>query len=717
MTLTDDGVGGNELFSGEKVEDVATPPAVAGPLAANGTLSSTDNESEMVSGEEVAVKKKKRRGKRGVRKGKKQMEGFAGFPLAPGLGPEFAGQPRRRLPKAPSLEIMRGEHDLSEYCLQDESGSQTGSDATPKIAPDGAGRTIDNGQKDLLSAPGHTRSAVVDDGGGNGYASVADKRGVSAQRNNQEDGADRNNGYDEDDCDEDDILGDTEAEEVYTDLHPASVDVEEHRQIAASRQQSGDPSDWGHLATADANRPFGDKPESHRGGYYAHPQYSPQDSENDARKSNISYAIPGIQAVVVAVGERGSGEGEGAALCHSNRRLPTPGSTSSGRLRNTPLTNPPETPATAKYAGGSSVFFPQTRARSSEGGGKGSGSEGVIGEEAGCGRTGSYTSPTTPMTAQVSPTEHFGSRISGSGRGSSGVSDNTLTPATSALASSPSTKTEQQQQLSEGAHIDSTNDAVGDRDESLLLRSDGAGPSNIDVHAAFTDDTGTPRHWGSWAASCLPREPSSDTPTPEGSGAGGPGEREPPRARNGNGPRHRLERSRLISPPRYRATVADVQEAFERADTRVAKGQEQGLFGEGCSSDGGGPKRAQPQEGDGARDSSGGIQSTSKLVVQDANPPGGAPPPSDVVDSCAMESRVRQQRGSPGVAEFNPQVLQRQAEHLLNPNQERPPLQRNQGQDPDSFCGAIGAGSEPLPAPAGKADAVESDGQGDPNSP
>ncbi|CBJ27318.1 hypothetical protein Esi_0065_0098 [Ectocarpus siliculosus] len=332
MTSTDDGFGANELFSGEKVEDVATPPAAAGPMAAIGTLSSTDNESEMVSGEGVgAVKKKKRRGKRGVRKGKKQMEGFAGFPLAPGLGPEFAGQPRRRLPKAPSLEIMRGEHDLSEYCLQDESGSQTGSDATPKIAPDGAGRTIDNGQEDLLPAPGHTRSAVVDDGGGNGYASVADKRGVSAQRHNQEDGADRNEGYDEDDCDEDDTLGDNEAEEVYTALDPASVDVQEHRQFAASRQQSRDLSDWGHLATADANRPFGDKREFHHGGYYAHPQCSPQGSDNDARKSNISSVIPGVQAVVVAGEERGSGEGEGTTLCHSNRRLPTPGSTSSGR--------------------------------------------------------------------------------------------------------------------------------------------------------------------------------------------------------------------------------------------------------------------------------------------------------------------------------------------------------------------------------------------------
>lgn len=58
------------------------------------------------------------------------------------------------------------------------------------------------------------------------------------------------------------------------------------------------------------------------------------------------------------------------------------------------------------------------------------------------------------------------------------------------------------------------------------------------------------------------------------------------------------------------------------------------------------------------------------------------------------------------------QVLQRQAEHLLTTNQERPQQQRNQGQDPDSFCGAIGAGSEPLPAPAGKAGAVESDDQG-----
>ncbi|CAM9778467.1 unnamed protein product [Ectocarpus sp. 12 AP-2014] len=799
-----------------QVEDVATPPAAAGPLAANGTLSSTDNESEMVGGEGVAVKKKKRRGKRGVRKGKKQMEGFAGFPLAPGLGPEFAGQPRRRLPKAPSLEIMRGEHDLSEYCLQDESGSQTGSDATPKIAPDGAGRTIDNGQEDVLPAPGHTRSAVVDDGSGNGYASVADERGVSAQRNNQEDGDDRNDGYDGDNCDEYDTLGDNEAEDVYTDLDPASVDVQEQRQFAASRQQSGDPSGWGHIVTADPNRPFGDKREFHHGGYYAHPQCSPQDSENDARKSNISSAIPGGQAVVVAGGERGSGEGEGAALCHSNRGLPTPGSTSSGRLGNTPLTNPSETPATTKYAGSSSVFFPETGARPSEDGGKGSGSGGVIGAKTDCGRTESYTSPTTPMTAQVSPTEHFGGDISGSGRGSSGVSENILTPAKSVVASSPSTETEQQQQLSEGVHIDSMKDAVGVRDESTPLRSDGATPSNIDVHAASTDDTGstagnfqpptwpqqqqqqqqrqprphhlrvrsevsttglfggvpkrrspsaadvgnaypsagTPRHWGSWAASCLPREPSSGTPTPEGSGAVGPGEREPPRARNGNGSRHNLEGSRLISPPRYRATVADVQEAFERADTRVAKGQEQGLFGEGCSGDGGGPKRAQPQEGDGAGDSSGGIQSTSKLVVQDANPPRGAPPPSNVVDSSGARATCRGSRDeddefqktfrqpwnresdssveAPGLPSSTPryrrpsgsstgrttsppftamQVLQRQAEHLLNPNQERPQQQCNQGQDPESFCGGIGAGSEPLPAPAGEAGAVESDGQ------
>lgn len=59
------------------------------------------------------------------------------------------------------------------------------------------------------------------------------------------------------------------------------------------------------------------------------------------------------------------------------------------------------------------------------------------------------------------------------------------------------------------------------------------------------------------------------------------------------------------------------------------------------------------------------------------------------------------------------QVLQRQAEHPPKPtNQERPQHQRNQGQDPDSFCGAIGAGSEPLPAPARKTGAVEGDDQG-----
>lgn len=601
---------------------------------------------------------------------------------------------------------MRGEHDLSEYCLQDESGSQTGSDATPQIAPDGVGRTIDNGQEDLLPAPGHTRTAVVDDGGGNGYASCADKRGVGARRINQEDGADRNEEYDEDDSDDDDALGDNEAAQVYTDLDPASENVQERRQFAASRQQSGDLSDWEHLATADTNRPFGDKREFHHRGYCAHPRCSPQDSENDARKSNISSAIPGVQAVAVAGGERGRGEGEGTTFCHSNRPLPTPGSTSSGRLGNTPLTKPSETPDTAKYAGGSSAFFPETGACPSERGGKGSG--GVIGEKTGSGWTGDYTSPTTPMPAQVSPTEHSpgntGGGGSSSGRGSSGVSNDTVTPAATVSASSPSTETEQQQQLSEGAHINSTMDMVGDRDESMPLRSDGDTPSNIDVFAAATDDTGstagsfqpppwpqqpqqqrqprphhlracselsatglfggvprrrspsaadvgnayppagTPRRWGSWAASCLPREPMSDTPPPEGSGAGGTGEREPPRARNGNGSRLHLEGSRLISPPRYRATVADVQEAFERADTRVAKGQEQRLCGEGCSGDGGGPTRSQPHEGDGAGDNSGGIQSTSKLVVQDANPERGAPPASNVADSCGTRATYRVSR-------------------------------------------------------------------------
>lgn len=52
MTSTDDGVGDDDDYRRGtvlwgKVEDVATPSAIAGPLAAIGTLSSTDNESEV----------------------------------------------------------------------------------------------------------------------------------------------------------------------------------------------------------------------------------------------------------------------------------------------------------------------------------------------------------------------------------------------------------------------------------------------------------------------------------------------------------------------------------------------------------------------------------------------------------------------------------------------------------------------------------------------
>eukprot|EP00903_Cladosiphon_okamuranus_P008200 g7895.t1 len=115
-----------------RVEDDAIMTPMPGSSAAICSLSSPDNDIELMKGGMLATKKKKRRGKRGVRKGKKQMEGFAGFPLAPGLGPEFAGQPRRRLPKAPSLEIMRGEHDLSEYCLKDDGSSSSQFDSDPK---------------------------------------------------------------------------------------------------------------------------------------------------------------------------------------------------------------------------------------------------------------------------------------------------------------------------------------------------------------------------------------------------------------------------------------------------------------------------------------------------------------------------------------------------------------------------------------------------------
>ena len=59
----------------------------------------------------------------------------------------------------------------------------------------------------------------------------------------------------------------------------------------------------------------------------------------------------------------------------------------------------------------------------------------------------------------------------------------------------------------------------------------------------------------------------------------------PPEAGNLGGGQQHSGSSRPFSPPRYRATVADVQEAFERADTRVAMERKRNSNGEGAGVD------------------------------------------------------------------------------------------------------------------------------------
>ena len=72
--------------------------------------------------------------------------------------------------------------------------------------------------------------------------------------------------------------------------------------------------------------------------------------------------------------------------------------------------------------------------------------------------------------------------------------------------------------------------------------------------------------------------PDSSTPPPEGEGnlEGGGGKL------SGKGSSNSSRSNRPCSPSRYRATVADVQEAFERADTRVARERERHSNGEGA---------------------------------------------------------------------------------------------------------------------------------------
>jgi len=97
-------------------------------------------------------------------------------------------------------------------------------------------------------------------------------------------------------------------------------------------------------------------------------------------------------------------------------------------------------------------------------------------------------------------------------------------------------------------------------------------------------DAATPTLKLSASAGYINDDISSGTPTPRLHGGM---TAEPPRLASVSNHDPSVPQCPSLSPPRYRATVADVQEAFERADTRVAKGIEQNNFRGGSTDDGG----------------------------------------------------------------------------------------------------------------------------------
>lgn len=503
---------------------------------------------------------------------------------------------------------MRGEHDLSEYCLQDEGSSQADSDAKPKLTHDGESESL------AWAEEHHAPHGVLpDDSHGNGVGDDSDDafgvlgrwQGVSeqAQAAAPAVGAPKSakgmggwrshQGEEARDSEEEGDEGDNKQEHRWEDIAgngedvgPGSVYFEEECQRLAS-----------------SLGPFGDSSRQIDSAGHVEPSksdYSPPNSEtkNDAdiNKYNVNGFSESHERLAV-VAERTTGREEGGgATSHTSR---------------------PHKPSIMGNVRGSSTFFPETDDDDDDGG--------SIRD------TRIYPSPVTPATAKVTRKGHLSGYGGDSGkcnrRRSSGVSEEILTAGARALAEAASMIT---QQGDEGG-------GRGGGGEHRL-GPDEATPTTHGAYAASTaatctgyqrrqrwpptvvaDGEPTPRLYGrnldtSCPAAvagvdgraCSPagvegcfgtdstHRPTLSLSSTELSG-GGVMERQQMSSGRCESGSLLNEGLTLYPTPRYKATVADVQEAFERADTRVARGATQSPLSD--NSEGGGQRNRQLRGG------------------------------------------------------------------------------------------------------------------------
>lgn len=524
---------------------------------------------------------------------------------------------------------MRGEHDLSAYCLQDENSSQLDSDSMRIVPHDGRdgrlARTEGQEQRheqqlQVADAVGgfsvHGRWAAGSEGAEAGAA--RNGRGMGGRGSYQEGYEGGGNKDGDEHRDHEDNDGFEDADDGEENARHTSACFEGRQRFASSLKQTRDPSGWEGLtddAAVDGSRSFGDMFEANRGGNHActpslFPHHFEQHTTNSRNNTNM----------------------------HADMRERVGAGGAGGRQD-------------AKYARGNPVFFPGTDDSSVAGGGRG---DSARGGGAGDDRMNVFPSPITPTTATAYPVRSgIGNR-----RRSSGVSEEILTAgarASAEEAARASSGAEQPTSTIEGKPIlaaenfrELRSDGGKREERALTLGPEEPTPTNGGARIVSTSATGGPigyygvqqtwqkQHFQPQTTGITSRASTPgmyvgelEASHPFGVAAGvegevspasverfGPNTNNPPtpassysspgNINRGSGDRDSSFRSgrfsggvssslpdgsASLSPPRHRATVADVQEAFERADTRLAKGQDQSESGDGGNAAKGTPQR------------------------------------------------------------------------------------------------------------------------------
>lgn len=526
---------------------------------------------------------------------------------------------------------MRGEHDLSAYCLQDESSKQKDGDCMRIVFHDGEDErpAWAEGQEQR-----HNQHIEVGDTAGRfgvhrHWAGSGEGAEAGAARNGRGMGGRRGFQayYEGDDKGKDDD-GDTGDGGGFEDVHDGeenathiNVCLEGRQRFASSLKQSRDLSGWEgltHDAAATTNRAFGGMREPNRSGNHGctpslRPRQLPQDVANS----------------------------------HANMPVDTRGRDGAGRAEHEQTAE--------QYARGGPVFFPGTDDPCCAGGGRGdSVPSGGACDDTSTSRMAAFPSPITTFTATV----HSVRGGIGNRRRSSAVSEEILTAGARAFAEEAArassgaeqraSKMESDERFFTAGHVGElcSGGERGKGDEAFSLRPEESTPTQVGARGVSTcDPTGyyggqevlqkqhqhhqavgitggastpvvyarrleTPRPLAiaadvvdEFSPASVEGRFSSNTshpPTPASRrsspslGIAGRGAARSCDAGFCSGsfvsevPSGLPGGSTSLSPPRHRATVADVQEAFERADTRVARGQDQSESGEESNAAGGG---------------------------------------------------------------------------------------------------------------------------------